>query len=133
MACSRRRGTIPVPPAYLDGVPYNPRSVPGRPPVIVDYESFQEPPSALFRDYLKGAAGVRPFYEGGGRWDIEALLGSADRTAAVARPRRALAEALARQQEQRGNAAAAARAAQLADEGVVAVVTGQQPVLFGGP
>jgi bacillithiol biosynthesis cysteine-adding enzyme BshC len=101
--------------------------------VIVDYESFQEPPTALFRDYLKGAARARPFYEGGGRWDLDGLLGSADRTGSLARPRRALAEALARQQEQRGNAAAAARAAQLADEGTVAVVTGQQPVLFGGP
>jgi bacillithiol synthase len=101
--------------------------------VIVDYESFQEPPTALFRDYLKGVPGIRPFYEGGGGWDVEALVGAADRTMGLARPRRALAEALARQQEQRGNAAAAARAAQLADEGTVAVVTGQQPVLFGGP
>ena len=101
--------------------------------MIVDYESFQEPPSAVFRDYLKGATGIRPFYEAGGRWDAEALVGSADRTLTLSRPRRALAEALVRQQEHRGAAAAAARAAQLADEGTVAVVTGQQPVLFGGP
>ena len=101
--------------------------------MIVDYESFQEPPSAVFRDYLKGAPGVRPFYEGGGAWDLETLVRSADRALTFSRPRKALAEALVRQQEQRGNAAAAARAAQLADDGAVAVVSGQQPVLFGGP
>jgi len=101
--------------------------------VVVDYESFQEPPTALFRDYLKGEARVRPFYEGGGAWDLDSLLASADRASALSRPRRALAEALARQQEQRGAAAAAERAAELADDRAVAVVTGQQPVLFGGP
>ena len=114
-------------------MPYNPRTVTGQPPVVVDYESFQEPPTALFRDYLKGEPRVRPFYEGGGGWDVEALVRSADRTLTLSRPRRALAEALARQQEQRGAAAAAGRASQMADERTAAVVTGQQPVLFGGP
>jgi len=99
----------------------------------VDYASFQEPPTALFRDYLKGEPGVRPFYERGGVWDLEALAGSADRTLTLARPRRALADALARQQQERGAGAAAERAAQLQDDAAVAVVTGQQPVLFGGP
>jgi bacillithiol biosynthesis cysteine-adding enzyme BshC len=106
--------------------------VTGRPPIVLDYESFQEPPTALFRDYLKGEARVRPFYEDG--WDAEALIRSADRAAAgPSGPRRALAEALVAQQQGRGATAAAARAAQLADEGTAAIVTGQQPVLFGGP
>jgi bacillithiol biosynthesis cysteine-adding enzyme BshC len=99
--------------------------------VVVDYESFQEPPTALFRDYLKGDPRVRPFYEGG--WDREALSRSADRTVAVPRQRRAVADALAVQQQSRGAAAAAGRAAQLGEDGTAAVVTGQQPVLFGGP
>jgi bacillithiol biosynthesis cysteine-adding enzyme BshC len=102
--------------------------------VVVDYESFQEPPTALFRDYLKGEPRVRPFYDGGGfGWDLERLSASADRSLTLPRPRRALAEALAAQQQRRGADAAAERAAQLADEGTAAVVTGQQPVLFGGP
>src|SRR5437870_2162861 len=87
-ACGRRRGTIGAFSAYLDGVPYNPRTVTGQPPVVVDYESFQEPPTALFRDYLKGEPRVRPFYEGGGGWDVEALVRSADRTLTLSRPRR---------------------------------------------
>ena len=114
-------------------MPYNPRTVTGRPAVVVDYASFQEPPTALFRDYLKGEPRVRPFYEGGGAWDLEALLRSADRTLTLARPRPALADALSRQQQERGAGAAAERAAQLKDAAAVAVVTGQQPVLFGGP
>lgn len=133
MGCGLRRGTIRGFRAYLDHVPYNPRTVTGHPPVVVDYESFQEPPTALFRDYLKGEPRVRPFYENGGAWDVEALLGSADRTLALSRPRQALADALARQQQQRGAGPAAERAARLADEGATAVVTGQQPVLLGGP
>jgi bacillithiol synthase len=112
-------------------VPYNPRTVTGRPPVVLDYESFQEPPTALFRDYLKGEARARAFYEDG--WDAEALVRAADRAVAASRPRRAVAEALAAQQQARGAAAAAPRAAQLAEDGAAAVVTGQQPVLFGGP
>jgi bacillithiol biosynthesis cysteine-adding enzyme BshC len=100
--------------------------------VVVDYESFQEPPTALFRDYLKSEPRVRPFYAGGG-WDQDALLASAERTLAVPRARRPVAEALVAQQQALEAPAAAGRAAQLAEEGVVAVVTGQQPVLFGGP
>jgi bacillithiol biosynthesis cysteine-adding enzyme BshC len=99
--------------------------------VVVDYESFQEPPTALFRDYLKGEPRVRPFYEDG--WDAEALVRSAERSLSLARPRRVVADALVAQQQQRGAADAAERAGRLADERAVAVVTGQQPVLFGGP
>lgn len=131
MACGAGRGTIHALRAYLDSVPYNPRTVTGRPPVVLDYESFQEPPTALFRDYLKGEPRVRPFYEDG--WDADALVRSADRSVSGSRPRRAVADALAAQQQARGANAAATRAAQLAEEGAAAVVTGQQPVIFGGP
>jgi hypothetical protein len=107
MACGPGRGTNRTLRAYLDGVPYNPRTVTGRPPVVLDYESFQEPPTALFRDYLKGEARARPFYEDG--WDAEALVRAAERSVAASRPRRAVADALAAQQQARGAAAAAPR------------------------
>jgi bacillithiol biosynthesis cysteine-adding enzyme BshC len=104
----------------------------GRPAAVLDYGAFQHPPSLLFRDYLSGAAGVRPFYDGA-RWDLESLASAADRAAAGRRPRAFVAEALARQQAARGAEAAGARARLLADAPTVAVVTGQQAVLFGGP
>ncbi|MBI3932685.1 MAG: bacillithiol biosynthesis cysteine-adding enzyme BshC [Acidobacteria bacterium] len=98
----------------------------------LDYEAFQDPPSPLFRDYLTGQPRVAPFYDGG-RWDADALVSAAERALARARPREALAAALVRQQEARGAAKAATRAALLAQDGTAAVVTGQQAVLFGGP
>ena len=131
MACGPPRGTIRRFRTYRDGVPYNPRTVTGRLPVVVDYESFQEPPTALFRDYLKGDPRARPFYEGG--WDPEALSRSAERAASASRSRRPVADALVAQQQSRGAAAAAERAGQLGEEGPAAAVTGQQPVIFGGP
>jgi bacillithiol biosynthesis cysteine-adding enzyme BshC len=100
---------------------------------VLPYGTFPHPPSHLFRDYLDGAPGVRPFYVDDARWDDDALAASADRVRAAARPLGVLAEARARQQEQRGAAAAAANARRLAQEGTVAIVTGQQPVVFGGP
>jgi bacillithiol synthase len=100
---------------------------------VLPYGTFPHPPSHLFRDYLDGAPGVRPFYVDDARWDDDALAASAARVRAAGRPLEALAEALARQQEQRGAAAAAANARRLAQGGTVAIVTGQQPVVFGGP
>jgi bacillithiol biosynthesis cysteine-adding enzyme BshC len=52
---------------------------------------------------------------------------------AATRPLAAVTEALARQQEGRGASAAAANARRLTQDGALAIVTGQQPVVFGGP
>jgi bacillithiol biosynthesis cysteine-adding enzyme BshC len=111
---------------------YNDPAMSERPEAILDYGAFRQPPSPLFRDYVAGAPGVRPFYEGG-RWDIEAVMAAAEATSRAARSRAALAEALARQQDAREAPEAAAHARMLAEDGTVAIVTGQQAVLFGGP
>jgi bacillithiol biosynthesis cysteine-adding enzyme BshC len=111
---------------------YNGRAMASRPPIVIDYGAFQQPPSLLFRDYLTGAPGVEPFY-GPPRWDLEALSKAADEALRGERPRDRVADALVRQQESRGARAAAAQAARLRDPRASAVVTGQQAVLFGGP
>lgn len=111
---------------------YNDQAMAERPGAILDYGAFQHPPSRLFRDYVAGAATVRPFYDGA-RWDAEALTAAAQSSSSSSRPRAAVAEALARQQEAHGSERAAANARRLADTGTAALVTGQQAVLFGGP
>jgi bacillithiol biosynthesis cysteine-adding enzyme BshC len=111
---------------------YNDRAMAERPGAILDYGAFQHPPSPLFRDYVAGTPRVRPFYDGG-RWDLEGVAAAAERTAPFRRARPALAEALARQQESLGAERAASQARRLGQEGTVALVTGQQAVLFGGP
>jgi bacillithiol biosynthesis cysteine-adding enzyme BshC len=103
-----------------------------RPTGVLDYGAFRQPQSQLFRDYLVGRPTAAPFY-GGGRWDLDAVLASCERTLGLARDTRALAEALARQQESRGAVRAAARAEELAAPGATAIVTGQQAGLLGGP
>ena len=100
---------------------------------VIDYGAFPQPAHALFRDYVAGAPGVAPFFAGGGRWDLAAIEESARRAAAREIPREALASALVRQQEALGSPRGAAAAARLRDREAVAVVTGQQPVVFGGP
>jgi bacillithiol synthase len=100
---------------------------------VLEYGTFPNPPSPLFRDYLAGAPGVRPFFEADARWDPEALLGSVGRVVSAPRPLGPVADVLARQQQERGATRAAERARALATKDAVAVVTGQQPVLFGGP
>ena len=86
----------------------------------------------LYRDYLQGRPEARPFFVSEG-FGIEPLVEAADRAASFRRDLKTVARALARQQESRSSSRAAARAALLAEPGAAAVVTGQQPGLFGGP
>jgi bacillithiol biosynthesis cysteine-adding enzyme BshC len=65
--------------------------------------------------------------------DLDVLAAAADRAVALPRSREKVSEALARQQRGRGAERAAERAHSLADADAVAVVTGQQAGLFGGP
>lgn len=103
-----------------------------RPSVVLDYGAFPQPPSALFRDYLRGEARLAPFFAGGS-WDLPAIVEAGARSARHQRDRRRLAEILAGQQRLRGAGAAEAAARRLGEDGTVAIVTGQQAVLFGGP
>jgi hypothetical protein len=53
---------------------------------VLPYGTFPHPPSPLFRDYLDGAPGVRPFYVDDARWDDDALVASVDRVRSATRP-----------------------------------------------
>ncbi len=99
---------------------------------VVPFETLHQPVSPLFLDYLAGRPRVAPFLGEAG-FGLDTILKAAERTLKHSRPRETVAAALARQQEQRGAERAAARARQLADADTVAVVTGQQAGLFGGP
>ncbi len=100
---------------------------------IIDYGAFPQPPQALFLDYVAGSGKVGGLFADQGRWDLSAIDAAAARTLQYARPREELTRALVAQQEARKAARAAEVARQLAQPGAVALVTGQQPVLFGGP
>jgi bacillithiol biosynthesis cysteine-adding enzyme BshC len=104
----------------------------GPPADVLPFETLHQPLSPLFLDYLAGRSRVAPFLGEAG-FGLDAIQGAAERTAAHPRQRETVAGALARQQEERGAERAAARARQLADADTVAVVTGQQAGLFGGP
>ncbi|MFN8094043.1 MAG: bacillithiol biosynthesis cysteine-adding enzyme BshC [Vicinamibacteria bacterium] len=99
---------------------------------ILAFASLGQPLSPLFLDYLQGRATVVPFL-GGSPLSLEAVAKAAEASLAHPRPSSRVAEALVRQQRARGAEAAAANARRLAGSGTVAVVTGQQPGIFGGP
>jgi bacillithiol biosynthesis cysteine-adding enzyme BshC len=103
-----------------------------RPSFVLEYGAFGQALSPLFRDYLAAAPRALAFF-GGSAWHSEALAEGSARAQKMTRPAAALAAALVRQQEERGASAAAARAPEVGRPGAVAVLTGQQPVLFGGP
>jgi bacillithiol biosynthesis cysteine-adding enzyme BshC len=102
------------------------------PAAVVPFEAFHQPLSPLYLDYLAGRPRVAPFLGDAGL-DLDVLSAAAARTVALPRSRKAVSEALARQQRDRGAERAAQRAGSLADPDAVAVVTGQQAGLFGGP
>src|SRR6266478_1002715 len=115
MACGSLRWNIARAADVVSGrMHYNGRAMASR-PLVIDYGAFQQPPSPLFRDYLTGAPGVRPFY-GGARWDLDGLLISAEAALRRERPHAMVADALVRQQEAREAPRAAAQAARLRDE-----------------
>jgi bacillithiol biosynthesis cysteine-adding enzyme BshC len=87
----------------------------------------------LATDYVADHAALAPFFAGNPA-ESEAWSRAIAAATAHPRPRAAVSAMLAAQQERRGapvESVAAARA--LADPGTVAIVTGQQAGLFGGP
>jgi bacillithiol synthase len=100
---------------------------------VIDYGAFAQPPSALFRDYISGSPRIAPFFTEGGRWDLPAISAAAERTTRREISRADVARALVAQQQSRGAAPAAEAAGRLAHPQAVAIISGQQPVLFGGP
>jgi bacillithiol biosynthesis cysteine-adding enzyme BshC len=101
-------------------------------PVSVDVRRFPWV-KRLAADYAFAFDGLAPFFSGNPA-DTSAWAAAIARTQSYPRRREELARAIAAQQQRRGAPAqAVAAGARLADAKSVAVITGQQAGLFGGP